>query len=272
MRRRKPPPQPSHERWLVSYADFITLLFAFFTTLYAISTVDAQKLTAMVESMQSAFASQMPASADRPGPGPGAGAMPQKLNLPNQPISPRPGDLQKKGETDDGAAEPVSVDEVRARLLQQLDQQIASGLLDIEVDPRGLVVSIREAGSFPTGKAELSAVVEHVLSEIATALRGVGNFVRVEGHTDNVPIHTDRFKSNWELSTARATNVVALLLAGGLHPRRLSAAGYAEFHPRVSNDTDGNRARNRRIDIVVLNPLTGEREEPGQQPRGGTAP
>jgi chemotaxis protein MotB len=130
------------------------------------------------------------------------------------------------------------------------------------------VLSIREAGSFATGSADLSLVARGLLGDVATSLREVGNFVRVEGHTDDVPIHTPRFASNWELSTARATTVVAFLLEAGLPPRRLSAAGYGEFHPRVENDSDASRARNRRVDMVVLNPVTLAREEPGQ----GAAP
>jgi len=94
------------------------------------------------------------------------------------------------------------------------------------------------------------------------------NFVRVEGHTDNVPIHTDRFASNWELSTARATAVVAFLVQDyGISSDRLSAAGYAEYHPRISNTTDADRTKNRRVDIVVLNQTTTQAEEPGAATR-----
>jgi chemotaxis protein MotB len=269
--RRKPRPDPriSHERWLVSYADFITLLFAFFTTMYAISTVDGMKLNAVVESMQTAFATgDVPAS--RTGPGSG---MPQRLTLPARPLSKKPGDKggPKPGERD-GLYPVVSIQEVKARLSVKLNRQIDSGQVDMEVDPRGLVVSIHEAGSFALGKADLSPLAREVLDEIADALLEVGNFVRVEGHTDNIPIHTERYESNWELSTARATNVVAHLLAHHVQPERLSAAGYGEFHPRVPNDTDENRARNRRMDIVVLNPLTSVREEPGQIQSSAGAP
>jgi chemotaxis protein MotB len=138
--------------------------------------------------------------------------------------------------------------------------------VDLELDPRGLVVSMREAGTFSTGRADLSADAQAVLAELARALAEVGNSVRVEGHTDDVPIHNERFASNWELSTARATGVVAYLLQQGVPPDRLSAAGYGEFHPREQNDSDANRARNRRVDVVVLNPVTQAREEPAPAP------
>ena len=251
-RRRRSAPSPvSHERWLVSYADFITLLFAFFTTMYAISTVDAKKLSSVVASMQTAFATDGAAAR-------GAGGMPQRLLLPaaQQGRGPRSGHEQPA----------AGLQEVKARLRVKLSGQVDSGLVDVEVDPRGLVVSIREAGSFTTGRAELSPVAEAVLAELAVALLEVGNAVRVEGHTDDVPIHNERFASNWELSTARATSVVAYLLRRGVQPERLSAAGYGEFHPRGPNDTEGSRALNRRVDVIVLNPVTQAREEPAPAP------
>jgi chemotaxis protein MotB len=237
----------SHERWLVSYADFITLLFAFFTTMYAISTVDARKLGSMVASMQSAFASQ--GAAPR-----GSGGMPQRLLLPSPP---------QRGQAHGGAEQAgLGVKDVETRLRGTLASQVASGLVDLQVDPRGLVVSIREAGNFQSGRADLSPEARTVLAELAGALLEVGNSARVEGHTDDVPIHNERFASNWELSTARATAVVAYLLERGVPPERLSAAGYGEFHPRGPNDTDGHRALNRRVDVIVLNPVTQAREEP----------
>jgi chemotaxis protein MotB len=256
--RKKVAGQTSHERWLVSYADFITLLFAFFTTMYAISTVDARKLTAVVDSMQAAFA-----KGDLPSP-------PERIGAGTSPGPARPAVPASPGPVAATGVGPVPAAELKARLAERLAREIDDGIVELEVDPRGLVVSIREAGSFATGSADLSLVAQAVLAEIARALRRVGNFVRVEGHTDDVPIHTSRYASNWELSTARATSVVAFLLRQGLPPAHLSAAGYAEFHPRGPNDSSSNRARNRRVDVVVLNPVTGAREEPGQ-PRAAAA-
>jgi chemotaxis protein MotB len=251
-RRRSVPSHVSHERWLVSYADFITLLFAFFTTMYAISTVDAKKLSSVVASMQTAFASDGAAAR-------GNGGMPQKLLLP---APPQRGQAPRAGGDQPG----LSVKDVETRLRGKLASQVANGLVDLAQDPRGLVVSIREAGTFSSGRSDLSPEAQAVLAELASALLEVGNSVRVEGHTDDVPIHNDRFASNWELSTARATSVVAYLLERGVPPERLSAAGYGEFHPREPNDSGGNRARNRRVDVVVLNPVTQAREEPVAAP------
>jgi chemotaxis protein MotB len=253
MRRHKRlPPPVNHDRWLVSYADFVTLLFAFFTTLYAISTVDARKLTQVVDSMQAAFA-----KGDVP-------TAPQRIGIGTSPGPDRPEDLPKAVQPGVETPNPMPVAELKARLQMRLKQPIEQGVVDIEVDPRGLVISIREAGSFGTGSAELSLVARGLLGDVSQSLTEVGNLVRVEGHTDNVPIHTSRYASNWELSTARATAVVAYFVDQGLSPGRLSAAGYAEHHPRVSNTLPGDRARNRRVDVVVLNPITVAREEPGQ--------
>jgi chemotaxis protein MotB len=127
------------------------------------------------------------------------------------------------------------------------------------------VISIRETGSFAIGKAELPPEARALFTTLGARLQAVSNAIRVEGHTDDVPIHTARYQSNWELSTARATEVVAYLIgSAGIDPGRLSAAGYAEFHPRAPNDSPANRATNRRVDLVVLNPATQSAEEPAK--------
>jgi chemotaxis protein MotB len=236
-RRRRPEPHVNHERWLVSYADFITLLFAFFTTMYAISTVDAQKMSKMVASMQVALKGD-------PGP-----AVPVPL-------------------TETGTPQPVmprldALVDLRRQLAARLQRQIQVGNVEIGVDSRGLVVSIREAGSFASGSAELSDAARALLGEIAAPLSELSYPIRIEGHTDDTPISTPRFRSNWELSTARATQVIAYLQNDlGLPAARLSAAGYGEFHPRVANASPAARAENRRVDIVILNASTSSAEEP----------
>jgi chemotaxis protein MotB len=116
-----------------------------------------------------------------------------------------------------------------------------------------LIVSLPQEAAFATGSTEPSAEARDLISRVAAAVAPTRHAIRIEGHTDNVPIRTARYASNWELSTARASAVVAFLVESqAFDPRRLSAAGYGEFHPRVPNDTSGNRARNRRIDIVIL--------------------
>jgi chemotaxis protein MotB len=252
--RGRPAHYTGHDRWLVSYADFITLLFAFFTTMYAISSVDAMKLNEVVSSMQLAFATGSPAPV-RSGAGPGTGGIPHRLALPTPP----PGAGRSATPSRDAA-------DLAERLTKQLATHVTAGVVGLTQDPRGLVVSIREAGTFATGSAELTPVIRDVLGEVARTLAASPSLVRVEGHTDDVPIHTTQFRSNWELSTARATNVVAFLLDRGVRPERLSAAGYAEYRPTQPNTSPERRALNRRIDIVVLDPAVGRREEPWREP------
>jgi chemotaxis protein MotB len=241
-RRRRPEPHANHERWLVSYADFITLLFAFFTTMYAISTVDAQKMSKMVASMQVALKGD---------PMVHAAPVPLPQNGVPQPVVPRLDNLVV----------------LREQLAARLHRQIQLGAVEIGVDARGLVVSIREAGSFASGSAELSDSVRALLAEVAAPLSELPHPVRIEGHTDDTPIRTSRFRSNWELSTARATQVIAYLQSDmGLAATRLSAAGYGEFHPRVPNTSPEARAENRRVDLVILNTATSAAEEPTGAP------
>lgn len=215
--------QAGHERWLVSYADFITLMFAFFAVMYASSTVDARKLASMMASMQEVF----------------------------------------KGRETGSAGTPDDIQSLRGYLSLEFAAELQTGRVLVERDHRGLVISIMESGSFGTGSAELPAEGQALLSRIGRRLAALPNAIRVEGHTDDVPIQTARFASNWELSTARATRVVQVLaMQAGVPPDRLSAAGYGEFRPRVSNDSPANRARNRRVDLVVLNEATRRAEEP----------
>lgn len=259
-------------RWLVSYADFITLLFAFFTTLYAISNVDLQKMNRLVSALQVAFDSKGVSGIPRKTgltTMPAATAVPARAGLTAPPAIPSAADLPKLPLSVLAALDrnylEAALGEVKGKLADTMAPAIQDGRVSLEIDRRGLVVSIRENGSFPTGSAELSEATRALVGDVAASLKGLPNFVRVEGHTDNVPIHTPRFASNWDLSTARATAVVAFLVQEfGFGPDRLSAAGYAEFHPRVPNVTDADRARNRRVDIVILNQTTMRAEEPGQ--------
>jgi chemotaxis protein MotB len=261
-----------HERWLVSYADFITLLFAFFTTLYAISNVDLQKMNRLVSSLQVAFdtrGGKGAAQAVKPG-GTTAGAVRSAAAAPPQAagveelrkLPPKVLDQIGRGYLE------ATLSDVRRRLEETLKPAVLDGRVSLSMDRRGLVVSIREAGTFKTGSAEVSDELRALIGEVGAALRGIDKLVRVEGHTDDIPIHTARFGSNWELSTARATAVVALLVQEfGLPPGRLSAAGYAEFHPRQPNADAASRAVNRRVDIVILNQTTSEAEEPAMPGR-----
>jgi chemotaxis protein MotB len=235
----------SQDRWLVSYADLMTLLFAFFTVMYGISTVDADKLGPAASSFQTAFSSNSvvePIASDR-----GTSLSPSSPVVAADAIMPTPAS---------------NLGDVRQRLSVELADAIGSGRLEIVDDPRGLVLSLPVEATFATGSADVQRDALTLIGRLAATVGPLGNALRIEGHTDDVPIRTARYGSNWELSTARASAVVAFLIGDGkIEPARLSAAGYGEFHPRVPNDSAGNRARNRRVDIVVLNSVT-RREEP----------
>lgn len=234
--------QASHDRWLIPYADFVTLLFAFFTALYAVTAVDATRLPSMAEGMRAAVGAEV----KRP-PTTGGGVLPggESVVTPEPPVQP-------------GAREAIE---------RELREDLAAERLELVEDRRGLVLAVPEAFSFETGRADLSGAAAGLMGRVAGVLRTLPNAVRVEGHTDNTPIHTPRFTSNWDLSTARATEVVAFFIDAGLTPDRLSAAGYSEYHPRAGNDTADGRARNRRVDIIILNEATRASEEPALAPR-----
>jgi chemotaxis protein MotB len=217
-----------HDRWLISYADLVTLLLALFTTLYAASTIDAQKLGPLSSSIQQAF--DTPAATAKPDAHPSVVA----------PITVVP-------------SADVPRDELQLRLQQDLADAIKLERVQLHRDARGLILSLPEEAAFGVASADVSAEARAMIGRIAATVGPTTNSVRIEGHTDDVPIRTSRFVSNWELSTARASAVVEMIVTEfGLAPERLSAAGYAEFHPRVPNDSAENRARNRRIDIVIL--------------------
>jgi chemotaxis protein MotB len=216
----------SGDRWLFGYADVVTLLLACFASLYA-STLAPAAAAAVPEPSPSIPPVQVEAA-------------------PVTPVVP--------AETPSEVTEPAADISLLERDLRALFGTEAAALgLELSTNDRGLVLSVPEAGSFPPGRAELSSAARLVMLSLAGELHGTTDTIRVEGHTDDVPIRTSRFGSNWELSTARATSVVQFLIEeGGVEPERLSAAGYAEYHPRVANDTPANRARNRRVDVVVI--------------------
>lgn len=244
---RKKPVEHAHlDRWLVSYADFITLLFAFFVVLYASSRADQRKQSQIAHSIEVAFQALglFPASAPAQQ-HTGALADAQESAAPVNVIL-----------GDDLSASPeVQQDLVRlhARLTGLLSNQIAQHVVALRLGRDGLVISLREAGFYDSGSAVPHAQSKATLDQIAASIAATPYDVRIEGHTDNVPIHTEQFASNWELSTARATNLAkSFIVDHGFAPGRLSAAGFAEYHPVAGNDTAEGRSQNRRVDIIVL--------------------
>jgi chemotaxis protein MotB len=235
---------PNHERWLVSYADLLTLLFAVFVVLYASSKADEKKRMMVSKSIKSAFTSLGMFSPSAPPPGGSANSTD---------LSPIPDDIVLGQQVLSPAKVQENLDHIRRELEQVLSSQIAQHNVSIQMGRDGLIISLREAGFFDSGSASPKPETLATLRQIATLLGSTRYNLRIEGHTDNVPIHTAEFDSNWELSSARATRIARLFLEmNTIPPERLSAAGYAEFHPVASNATEEGRAANRRVDLVVL--------------------
>ncbi|MCL6547109.1 MAG: OmpA family protein [Bryobacteraceae bacterium] len=240
----------NHERWLVSYADFITLLFAFFVVMFASSNRDKARAQAVSESVRQALESGhlMPkiaavlggtvhdkgqGNAMRKGPG---GDLKQLLN--QQPAEPAP------------AHELAASMEVLAK---ELEAEVREGKVKLSLEPRGLVVSLVQAAYFPSGEDRIYPETYPSIEKVAAVIRKLPNQVRIEGHTDSVPIHNSRFRSNWELSAARSIRMLELLAGRFSVPReRLAIAGYADNVPVGPNDTEEGRAKNRRVDLVIL--------------------
>lgn len=216
------------DRWVVSYADFVTLLFAFFTVMYAISHVDAGKLERFSGSMKSA--------------------------------------LKTSGTTTNAAPliegiKPINYES--ARLEKEIRSEFEkSGIIEsvaISRDERGVHIILGDAILFDMGSAEIKAEVRPLFTAVAGVIRQTQNAISIEGHTDNAPIRNSRYPSNWELSTARASSVLMSLLQDyRLNPERFSASGYGEHRPVVPNATPEGRAKNRRVDIIFVNKKDGE--------------
>jgi chemotaxis protein MotB len=245
MKKKKAKPHVNHERWLVSYADFITLMFAFFVVMYSTSKADVKKQAQVAVSIDSAF---------------------RNLGLFQQ--TALKSGAESLATSKDAAVTPINIvmgeelmappevkedlEKIKQRLGGMLSNQIAEHIVSMRIGRDGLVISLREAGFYDSGSAVVHPSSLPTLHKIASSLASAPYDIRIEGHTDNVPIHTSAFDSNWELSTTRATQLTRVFVADGLLPYRLSASGYAEFHPVAPNDTAEGRAQNRRVDIIVL--------------------
>jgi chemotaxis protein MotB len=238
----------SHERWLVSYADFITLLFAFFVVLYATSKADLKKQARVASSIDSAFRALGMFQA----PGKQQEIDPNKApDHPDGPMSPT--NIVMGDQLLASPAMQEDFERIRKELEGLLSGQIAQHIVSVRIGRDGLIISLREAGFYDSGSEIPHADSILTLNAIAAAIKDTPYDIRVEGHTDNVPIHTDQFQSNWELSAARATRMTRIFVVDhNFAPHRLSASGYAEFHPVASNSTPDGRSQNRRVDIIVL--------------------
>ena len=240
----------NHERWLVSYADFITLMFALCVVLFATSQADRKKQAEVSQAIDQAFQTMglfEPAKVD-----PHTKALAASMDKTAVPVNIVLGEQLQ-------ASPAVKEDLTRLKreLEGKLSNQIAQHVVALHIGRDGLVISLREAGFYNSGSAVPHQASMASLDMIAKTLKASSYDIRIAGHTDNVPIHTSQFDSNWELSTARATWLARLFIEKqGFRPARLSASGYAEYHPVASNATAEGRSENRRVDIIVLPHMT----------------
>jgi len=261
-RRKKEEEHENLERWMVSYADFVTLLFAFFTCLYAISTVDAGKMEQMVASMRESFGGQIFEGGSRTltllDGGVGGTSISSAVLINPEFDADDPAGLEA-AKRDPSAKVILSGDAAMGRFRRTLEgllnEEIKNNMIRIQLSERGIIISLAEARMFDSGSDVIKPGGISSLDTIATSLTSIGNHIRIEGHADSVPIHTVRFPSNWDLSVARASTVLRRMeTIYGMSPKLLSAAGFGEHRPTASNDTEEGRALNRRVDIVILNP------------------
>lgn len=237
--RRKRAEHDNHERWLISYADFVTLLFAFFVVMYSISSVNEGKYKTFSDSLNSAF---------------------DQSASPGNLITSQPG--QGRILVDKSTAQLVErqrrtqeqMKAVDKSLRQVMGPLIAQGLVGVHQTKRGVVVEISASTLFKEGDEKLQPGALETLQQVAMVLSLENQSIEVEGHTDDVPIKTAHFPSNWELSSARASSVVRMLITYGVSEKRLAAVGMAANQPVVENDTPENRAKNRRVSITILSP------------------
>jgi len=245
-KRRVPEEHISHERWLVSYADFITLLFAFFVVLFASVYRDNKNIVRLSNAIHNAF-QDMGAFSSHPG-------------SRNTYVIPAESDATVQAEriveaekARAAAASQADLQELRRELEAAMGAELKNHEVDLRVTPEGFVISLRELGFFDSGQAVLLPGAAEKIERIATILNRHGLELRVEGHSDNQPIHNSQFANNWELSTARAMTVLLLLVdESGYDPSKISVSGYAQYRPVADDATAEGRRMNRRVDLVVV--------------------
>jgi chemotaxis protein MotB len=248
-RRHRPEPE-ALDRWMVSYADFITLLFAFFVVMYAMSSISESKYEELARDLAARFRALAPGEAPaRPG------GMPAGTGVPGTPDAPAgvPGFTRGRvPEPPPAAPGPTdTLDRMATDLRTNLRPLIDEGRFRIRRTGRRIEVEIQSGVLFPSGSPRPADPFVAPLESVARVIRETGHEVRVEGFTDDVPITGGPYASNWELSAARAATVVRLFSELGIDPARLAAVGYGEHRPVASNDTPEGRARNRRVVILI---------------------
>jgi chemotaxis protein MotB len=257
-RRQKHEEHENHERWLVSYADFITLLFAFFVVMYALSSINEGKYRVMSDSIVDAFkntpTSDKPINIPKP--------MPQNAESGKIQVQPAPVQAQSNiiG-VEDPEARRKQMKAVAGDLLKVMDPLVKNGQVKVTESNRGISIEINASLLFAPAQAVLNSDTIDVLKAVAQVLAKDTHQVQIEGHTDNLPIASPIFPSNWELSSARASSVTRLFVENGVSPRRIVVIGYADNRPVESNETLEGRSRNRRVTVMILAENEGEKKD-----------
>ena len=249
MRRRRQMEEPaSRDRWMVSYADFITVLFAFFVVLFASLNQGSPSIKNISKAIHFGFVDLEPFS--------GVASRPEIVHpplLPDMSVSAHSMENAALRKSDETEATGIDIEKLRRQLEAAIGQELRDGEVTMSVTPEGFVISLKELGFFNSGQAVLRPGAAGKIEQIAKVLSQHGFYLRVEGYSDNQPIHTAQFKSNWQLSTARAMAVLLLLVNdSGLDPRKISLAGYGQYRPIADNASPEGRRMNRRVDLVVV--------------------
>ncbi|WP_374353803.1 flagellar motor protein MotD [Chitinimonas sp.] len=247
-RKRMAEEHENHERWLVSYADFITLLFAFFVVMYAISQVNQGKYRVLSDSLNVAFGKVDASSRTLIHNSPGG----TNQSLIALPYRAKREAMEAQQLLQEHTKQVQQLKQMAGELKQDLRGLIEQGQVSVSENKRGITINVNASLLFPVGSATLDPQAAGSLTDIAKKLAGSNNLIQIEGHTDNVPIASAQFPSNWELSASRAGTVVRLFGANGIDARRLVAIGYGDNRPLESNDNPAGRARNRRVAIQIL--------------------
>jgi chemotaxis protein MotB len=251
LRRKRAEVQVNHERWLVSYADFITLLFAFFVVMYSISQVNQSKYRVLSETFVNAF----PAATSTQLENNQTALAEQTLNpiQVGQPaLTPASSAIDVRSEHIGQPEQQRDIfSEISALVSTRFEDLINEELITVASNELWLKIELKDSILFSSGSAEPSLQAQVIFEELATILKAYPNPIQVEGYTDNIPISSARFPSNWELSSARASSIVKWLVSKGVEPTRLSAVGFGEYQPIADNSTAEGRAQNRRIALMI---------------------
>ncbi|MGO0985374.1 flagellar motor protein MotB [Clostridioides difficile] len=236
--------EENNERWLLTYSDLITLLMIFFVIMYSMSNVDAEKYKQLSQSLNSTF-------------GGSSGVIEGGQSKMEPVVDPNNNNL-------DSLQNP-EVKEVAENIQNYLNESGLSNSVSLKAQDRGLVISLKDTILFDTGKAVIINDSRDKIIKIGKMLNEMNSYIRVEGHTDNLSIKNSEFKSNWDLSVMRATNVVQLLIdSAGIAPNKLSAVGYGEFRPIADNSSPEGKSKNRRVDIVLVDSKFDDVENVGE--------